>query len=54
MDEHKENICNCNTCEYNEVIRCGKNFCILPRCIKEGGGSAAQSKENNRGRLDTD
>ncbi len=24
----------CKQCEFNEFVRCGVNFCVLPRCKK--------------------
>ena len=33
-------LCNCSACEYNDRIKCGVDFCVLPGCVKvkEGGG----------------
>ena len=33
-------IGDCDKCEYNDRIKCGVDFCMLPGCVKvkEGGG----------------
>ena len=33
-------IRDCNKCEYNDRIKCGVDFCMVPGCVKvkEGGG----------------
>ncbi len=35
--KHKKNsvILKCKKCEYNDRIRCEKDFCVLPKCIKK-------------------
>ena len=33
----------CTGCVWNEYIRCGVDFCVLPGCVKEGGGSGKAS-----------
>ena len=33
-------IGDCDKCEYNDRIKCGVDFCMVPGCVKvkEGGG----------------
>lgn len=39
----------CDKCEYNSVRMCGKNFCMLPRCIyQERGGGQGDGKKRKR------
>lgn len=33
----------CDECEFNDIRRCGVDFCVLPGCVKEGGGRGKAS-----------
>lgn len=28
-------LCNCSACEYNNRIKCGVDYCIMPKCLKK-------------------
>ena len=47
MEQGEEN--RCKSCVWNERVKCGKYFCMLPRCVKmrrKGRVRAWVQKEN--------
>ena len=36
-----------HVCEYNNYRKCGKDFCVLPRCVKEDKPPAFITKQMN-------